>query len=382
MLARLHIARSRGVSEHLVIRRVPVSPIQRFIAVGGGCYEDTRGFREFTAVKLQAWARCQRQRWAYELQRFPVYHIAALQIQYAWKAHWQHNIFSSSQQQQKHRANPFPPRVSAALQIQAAWKSYTNRRIYRYYRDLISFQHVGDPAQMLRAINPGEASLLDAAMGAHVRFRLGGLSFPPTIYYKIFTRKPVCDLNAFSPKDYALERQTSKEKKSKCDKAKAETLYIRVGGAYFRAATQRMDAQRWYQRMENNGWRPVTAKVVADASSDPIARATAKKPASSRLHVAPSPSRKAGGSLEDREAARRRKKREWMKKLYSQGLLSAKAPEIRPETETEDELPDVDFDSEQWEEEADEMFQWAEALDYDGYVSSWQSLGKTASTDE
>lgn len=49
----------------------------------------------------------------------------------------------------------------------------------------------GDPRAMLRAINPREAALLDAAAGAHVRFRLGGSSFPPVVLYKIFTHRPV-----------------------------------------------------------------------------------------------------------------------------------------------------------------------------------------------
>jgi hypothetical protein len=44
---------------------------------------------------------------------------------------------------------------------------------------------------MLRAINPREAALLDAAAGAHVRFRLDGRPFPPAVVYKIFTHRPV-----------------------------------------------------------------------------------------------------------------------------------------------------------------------------------------------
>ena len=36
--------------------------------------------------------------------------------------------------------------------------------------------------------------------GDRVRFRLGGTSFPPQIYYKIFTRAPLCDVGAFAPR--------------------------------------------------------------------------------------------------------------------------------------------------------------------------------------
>jgi hypothetical protein len=36
----------------------------------------------------------------------------------------------------------------------------------------------------------------------HVRFRLGGATFPPLIFYKIYTHRPVTDMCAFSPRDY------------------------------------------------------------------------------------------------------------------------------------------------------------------------------------
>jgi hypothetical protein len=40
----------------------------------------------------------------------------------------------------------------------------------------------------------------------HVRFRLGGSIFPPKVYFKIFTHRPLCDVNAFAPRDYCNER--------------------------------------------------------------------------------------------------------------------------------------------------------------------------------
>jgi hypothetical protein len=33
----------------------------------------------------------------------------------------------------------------------------------------------------------------------------GGCTFPPVIYYKIFTHRPVTDMCAFSPKDYTAQ---------------------------------------------------------------------------------------------------------------------------------------------------------------------------------
>ena len=49
----------------------------------------------------------------------------------------------------------------------------------------------GDPKELLRSINPREAQLADAASGIHVRFRLGGTVFPPLVFYKIYTHRPV-----------------------------------------------------------------------------------------------------------------------------------------------------------------------------------------------
>ncbi len=47
----------------------------------------------------------------------------------------------------------------------------------------------GDPREMMRAINPREAELMDPAAGIHVRFRLGGAFFPPLVFYKVFTHR-------------------------------------------------------------------------------------------------------------------------------------------------------------------------------------------------
>ena len=72
---------------------------------------------------------------------------------------------------------------------------------------------------MLKAINPSEAYLLDAAANVHVRFRLGGevqlnlknyiligiykKNFPPNIYYKIYLSGALCDINSYAPRDYS-----------------------------------------------------------------------------------------------------------------------------------------------------------------------------------
>ena len=54
----------------------------------------------------------------------------------------------------------------------------------------------------MRTINPVESKYIDAAAGIRIRFRLAGERFPPTIYYKIFTNRPIQDLCANAPRDY------------------------------------------------------------------------------------------------------------------------------------------------------------------------------------
>ena len=116
--------------------------------------------------------------------------------------------------------------ISSYRIIQNTWRCFVNVRIFQYYRDLICFHRSCDPASLLRHISPKEADLFvrDAAIGIHVRFRLGGASFPPVLLYKVskwpraciwprslshgwphcqsqvFTHSPLCDVNAFAPR--------------------------------------------------------------------------------------------------------------------------------------------------------------------------------------
>lgn len=109
----------------------------------------------------------------------------------------------------------------------------------------------GNPAKLLKGINPLEAQLLETAVDCHVRFRLGGDTFPPNIYYKVFSKTNVCDINAFAPRDYsALPREVGKEEKIKF------STYQRNRKEY--------ENEGWYLRSDNNGWRPVCYVIMID----------------------------------------------------------------------------------------------------------------------
>lgn len=192
----------------------------------------------------------------------------------------------------------------AARAIQDAWRSRRNRRIFQQYKDLLGFKSSGDPKGMLRAINPREAALLDAAAGAHVRFRLGGSSFPPAVFYKLYTHRPVTDINAFAPRDYASEppRPSANALIQHLHPGSAPTsLTIRRRRARLvasgRAARARSVAEAgtssegdemrpyvrldgsigyrstcgWYRRNDCNGWRPVAPQLLVELEDSQVA---------------------------------------------------------------------------------------------------------------
>lgn len=130
------------------------------------------GFEDHCAAKLQAaWRRFLARR-LYCLFRFPMYHIAAMQIQFAFRSHLARKRRRERPSSIREAAlmlqvRPSPSLLSSPSPLdvpdthpirhqhrrrrrQAAWRAYANRKIYRYYRDLISFRMAGDPRVMLR----------------------------------------------------------------------------------------------------------------------------------------------------------------------------------------------------------------------------------------
>ncbi|KAA6393780.1 MAG: putative IQ calmodulin-binding motif family protein [Streblomastix strix] len=186
----------------------------------------------------------------------------------------------------------------AAQIIQHTWRRFTDIRLFKYYRELISFHEKGQPINLLRGINPSESELLDPAVSACVRFRLGGNYFPPMIFYKIYIRAPLCDLNSFAPRDYTrpfrkrrwLKPQGMKFKKSQIKQEFMPTgrgtseeqrnmKYNSNGGQtaqQIRSITTisdkiddeqlegltSTDVDGWYLRNdeEGNNWRPITER--------------------------------------------------------------------------------------------------------------------------
>jgi len=179
----------------------------------------------------------------------------------------------------------------AAMRLQRAWRNLLDRRAFETLKDtILAFRRSGDPYLLLRSILPREAMLLDPAMQVHVRFRLGGYKFPPSIYYKIYTHGAVVDVGAFAPRNYAAERQ-------------------------MKEALPPEDS--WYEREENNGWRPLISRLVVRAERmqpggdgrDEVERTTSRIKI---MNFQPTRLRR----RQDLERRRKQRTVEWMQKLY------------------------------------------------------------------
>jgi len=86
--------------------------------------------REFCASLIQATYKMSLTRRLFKYHRFAMYHIAAIQIQWAWRGYRERRI----KQTQKSK------RDVAAEKIQNAWRAFTNIKIFKYYKDLINFK--------------------------------------------------------------------------------------------------------------------------------------------------------------------------------------------------------------------------------------------------
>ncbi|KAF8057667.1 hypothetical protein HT031_006016 [Scenedesmus sp. PABB004] len=185
-------------------------------------------------------------------------------------------------------------RAAAAAAIQAAWRGFTGRREFRRARPrrawrrsaaaplparrsppcdasprrrlcgLLRAQEAADPRALLRRVNPREAALLDPAAGLHVRLRLGRAgvaAWPPALLYKISTHRPVADICAFGPRNYAAEAAAA---------AAAAPADVAAAARQGRAEQARQRGTGgWYRREDRNGWRPVAERLLLGPQTQP-----------------------------------------------------------------------------------------------------------------
>lgn len=219
---------------------------------------------------------------------FKLYHVAAFEIQRAWKTWFQSRdsvMIVAEDAEDLGLVQHARRCAAAAVRIQRAWRSVLSYRIYQSLRDTVNtFAGCGDPCLLLRSVLPRESMLLDPSMQVHVRFRLGGCRFPPTIYYKIFTHGAVVDVCAFAPRNYAAEEKLGKG----------------------------FGAFGWYEREENNGWRPLAARLCPGEERlvDEVERRSSRKVIKNFHHSRLK-------RRQDVERQRRQRTIDWMRKLYT-----------------------------------------------------------------
>uniref|UniRef100_H3AGU7 Uncharacterized protein n=1 Tax=Latimeria chalumnae TaxID=7897 RepID=H3AGU7_LATCH len=253
-------------------------------------------------------------------------------------------------------------REVAATIIQRAWRKCIDIHVFKFYKSLINFRLKGDPRLLLRCINPREAELLDAAAGIHVRFRLGGIKFPPNIYYKIYTHRPIVDMCANSPKDYTKF----------CVKQPLPKQLHNVG------KLPKDDYSGWYKRIENNGWRLITNRILKFL--DPITTETIEK----RTEFHHSRLRR----RQEVERKRKRRKIDWMKKMYQKGILEAQTMDLNTavliQRATEGMMSAVDHKGPDvvMEWEVDELLEWTNSLNYEEYLNSWKEIATSNKSEE
>eukprot|EP00929_Paragymnodinium_shiwhaense_P019531 TRINITY_DN13280_c0_g1_i1.p1 TRINITY_DN13280_c0_g1~~TRINITY_DN13280_c0_g1_i1.p1 ORF type:complete len:652 (+),score=137.82 TRINITY_DN13280_c0_g1_i1:190-2145(+) len=274
-------------------------------SISGHVYES---YRSYCAALIQAYWRSHKDVKAMRLIKkwrpFKLYSVAAFEIQRYWRE-------SVPAQHAEERATSRAPRRSymeelegrmeeAAEMIQNLWRSYTDYKIYESLRDTVTvFNRSGDPCLLLKSILPREALILDQPMQVHARFRLGGHRFPPSIYYKVFTHGNVVDICAFAPRNYAGGHEAMK-----------------LGPVY--------------ERMENNGWRPLDARLaptgvkIMDEVEAATTRTRLKNFHYSRVK-----------RKQDVEVQRRHRTIEWMRKLY--GLYAPEAADVLAAREEQEE---------------------------------------------
>jgi len=358
------------------------------------------------------------------IRRYPFYSIAALLIQNSYRARIQrqyihqstafdNDCYNNESLYTQYGTNVMPE-DRMATRIQNAFRSYQGVRVYKFLRELIVFRNTGDPKMLLRTINPTEASLFDKATKIHLRFRLGGTVFPPTLYYKIFTRSPIADIGSFAPRDYTRPVVDPDEVHNVARLSQGEfpsTIQgtVKVGGSMFqttatvnareRAAIHAADGdlgqEGWYERSENNGWRAVTVRATDELKRDSVETRPAVKSCNSYMFGLN------GKTKEEKERGARNKKRQWLRQMYKNGLATEREPgklvgmdrlatihSSLLETGggstfvTHMDMAGVQQDGfdDDGEVEVEKLLEWTKELDYEGYMDDWRCIGTSGSS--
>ena len=246
--------------------------------------------------------------------------------------------------------------------------------MYHFFRDLVRSRERTEPQLLLRALEAREGALTDPSSGLYVRLRLGGSAFPPLILYKVFTSQRVLDVGAFAPRQYAEDSR-------------------RDDGC--------TDVSGWYRREERNGWRVVGSSSLLMQEEEEERQREQRRQAVSYHH----PNRQV--RLVERERRRKQRRVDWLKRMYRSGQQQETQRRQQPQQEEQkdcclsmpgvyevtvrmDELIGRGKEEREregsaaerqhpddWEDDAQQLVDWAAELNFDAYQQQWSSKGVT-----
>ena len=143
----------------------------------------------------------------------------------------------------------------------------------------------------------------------------------------------------------------------------------------------------WYQRIERNGWRPISDKVLTP--QDRVEIESNKK--AKAFHFNP--------ILRQKQTAKQKRNRKirWLRKLYRDAknaeLINEQGDQVNPATVDSqrfqkqlEQLYENPFDDEkflnmeddQFDDEVNNLIEWCEDLDYDKYMENWHTLATSS----
>ncbi|KAI3379090.1 hypothetical protein SNEBB_010684 [Seison nebaliae] len=257
----------------------------------------------------------------------------------------------------------------AAKKIQGFWRRYVDHQIFKYFRNIINFQTDMNAYAIMKIINPKEAELLKDRIGLYIKFRLGGTSFPPKIYYKIFANGPIEDINANAPKDYSHSYNINYinsfiDPKLEIKDSKLSLLEI-------------IKSQNAYIRKDNNHWRCIDETNTLFHLHN--LQTTTSNSKTERTIMSEKPKRLI--SEREKNLRRKQKKVEWMRKMYeTEFTVPTTEEDRRLLKQTSHELLKA-YDKFGVEivqdDEVDEIISWTKQVNFDDYLHTWATTATT-----
>ncbi|XP_001628550.3 uncharacterized protein CXorf58 homolog isoform X2 [Nematostella vectensis] len=300
-----------------------------------------------------------------------------------------------------------PTRMEAVQRIERNWCSYRDKQMFKLLKYAICAAEHSLTFEVLRKVSPLEADLLrDPAVNARVRFRFGGIEFPPIIMFKIY----------INSSGQGLKYMSGKKTIKASSQAASDSLRLMGNRKFYDQLTADLcqhekdkitdeidvttmkDYMKYLSHLDeappdaggkSNLWRRLTLdaiprkNIVHDIFSYVISGLASPRlieecqdllsgrPATQAIQVArieaiPQYHKNAKPNSSGQNTGRRSRKAkqrvEKMRRLY--GFSSPKpgedllAPRSTPDLRAGEDL----FDEEDWEQEGDKLYEWAQNL--------------------